>query len=343
MSHSSQDLKIAVMGPTGAGKSFFIHSLTGDENVRVGNSLESETSELVPSRVEIDGRWVTFIDTPGFDDSRDGVSDGDILKKIALFLKNEYEDDNMLSGIVYMHRITDNRVGQTTRRNIRLFEKVCGPNALKNVIVATTMWGQVSEEDGARREAELSTNHHFFYPLLKQGAQIVRHDMGRTSALEIVSKILANNPVPIRLQEEIVDEHKSLAETAAGCQISAELDALIAKHEREMRELRAEMEEALRTKDAAARAEIEAIRQEQEDLKKEMQRRTDERQRLDETLMAFKSEMQALNAAHAEAETRRQHEEEERKRERQLQMERIQMMMMCGKLAFEFARLLDGR
>ena len=35
----------------------------------------------------IDGRRVTLVDTPGFDDSRQGVTDTDILAKIANFLQ----------------------------------------------------------------------------------------------------------------------------------------------------------------------------------------------------------------------------------------------------------------
>lgn len=39
--------------------------------------------------VERDGRRVTFVDTPGFDDSREGQSDTEVLKKIASFLDEE--------------------------------------------------------------------------------------------------------------------------------------------------------------------------------------------------------------------------------------------------------------
>jgi hypothetical protein len=36
-----------------------------------------------------DGVSVTLVDTPGFDDSREGVTDTDILGKIADFLQEE--------------------------------------------------------------------------------------------------------------------------------------------------------------------------------------------------------------------------------------------------------------
>jgi predicted GTPase len=69
----------------------FIKLLTGDDSVTIGDSLESETSDVqvlhfldTPS-----GRNVTIVDTPGFGDSRSGVTDTDILQKIANYLLEE--------------------------------------------------------------------------------------------------------------------------------------------------------------------------------------------------------------------------------------------------------------
>jgi predicted GTPase len=38
---------------------------------------------------EVDGRRMVLIDTPGFDDSRDDMTDADILQMISAFLKEE--------------------------------------------------------------------------------------------------------------------------------------------------------------------------------------------------------------------------------------------------------------
>ena len=69
----------------------FINLLTGKTSVVIGVSLESETADVDAIRF-VDGatgRKVTIVDTPGFDDSRQGVTDTDILKKIADFLLSE--------------------------------------------------------------------------------------------------------------------------------------------------------------------------------------------------------------------------------------------------------------
>lgn len=58
--------------------------------VKVGHGLKSETSEVQPvCWVTEDGTRVKLVDTPGFDDSRDGVTDADVLKVIATFLTKE--------------------------------------------------------------------------------------------------------------------------------------------------------------------------------------------------------------------------------------------------------------
>ena len=68
-----------------------VNLLTGQPSVAVGNSLDSETGEVVPIHFtdSASARNVVVVDTPGFDDSRQGVTDTDILTKIAKFLLSE--------------------------------------------------------------------------------------------------------------------------------------------------------------------------------------------------------------------------------------------------------------
>ena len=66
----------------------FVRLLTGDTSVAIGNSLESETSDIqVVHYIDPNsGRRVTIVDTPGFDDSREGITDTEILKRTTKFL-----------------------------------------------------------------------------------------------------------------------------------------------------------------------------------------------------------------------------------------------------------------
>ena len=62
----------------------FINRASGS-NLRVGTGLESCTAEVkLANEFTLDGRAVTLVDTPGFDDT--SRSDVDVLKMIAAFL-----------------------------------------------------------------------------------------------------------------------------------------------------------------------------------------------------------------------------------------------------------------
>jgi hypothetical protein len=45
----------------------------------------------------------------------------------------------------------------TPLKNLRMFEKLCGKNALRNIILITTMWDEVDEALGLQREKQLRT------------------------------------------------------------------------------------------------------------------------------------------------------------------------------------------
>jgi len=67
-----------------------MHLLTGNDRPYVGDDLKYKTDVEVASYVADDGQRVTLVDTPGFDDSHEEVSDVDILERIAKFLQAEW-------------------------------------------------------------------------------------------------------------------------------------------------------------------------------------------------------------------------------------------------------------
>ncbi|OCH89850.1 hypothetical protein OBBRIDRAFT_756012 [Obba rivulosa] len=302
-----QDVTIAVMGPTGTGKSTFVKLVTGDDKIGIGKSLNSETNEIRPaSFFEDDGRAITLVDTPGFDDSRDGVRDIDILQRIGEFLRLEYQDGRKLSGLVYLQRITDTRVGGISRRNLKMFRKLCGTETLKNVVIMTTMWNQISEEVGAEREAEMASS--IYRELLDAGARMMRFTNDVASAADIIDHILLHDPVTLQIQEELA-AGKQLSETAAGTELNAEINKIIANYERDMQTLRKEMQVS-RERDAQARREME-----------------EERRELEAEILKWKTAVDRLNdglaAVRAAAEHDRRNAEEEKQWQRREFMARL--------------------
>ena len=207
---------------------------------------------------ELDGRMVVLIDTPGFDDTT--KSDADVLRMIALFLATtyvslvyifvgmatqivvyRYEHGQKLAGVIYMHRISDFRMSGIATRNFKMFRKLCGDGTLKNVVIVTNMWGEVSEEIGVARESELAKNDKFFKPVLEKGAEMLRHTNNEESARNILLTIINNQPMSLRIQREMVDQQKEISQTAAGAELNRELLFQRERHEAEMKQLREEM------------------------------------------------------------------------------------------------------
>ena len=181
---------------------------------------------------------------------------------------NSYEDGSALVGVIYIHRISDNRFGGIAGRNFEMFRKLCGDTALKNVVLVTNMWGEVSRDIGDAREKELSSK--FFKPALDFGAQMVRHDNTVQSAHDIIRRVAANRPVVLQIQRELVDERKDIVKTAAGEAINRELSEQIRRHQAELKAVQEGMMQALREKDEETREELEEERRRLQERMKEL-------------------------------------------------------------------------
>ncbi|KAJ6513033.1 P-loop containing nucleoside triphosphate hydrolase protein, partial [Mycena sanguinolenta] len=229
-----------VMGPTGSGKTSFINLLS-NANLHVGHGLQSCTGTVqVAQSFELEGRSVTLIDTPGFDDTT--RSDTDILTQIAEFLALAYKSGTKLAGVIYMHSISDVRMGGISMRNFKMFRQLCGESTLRNVVIVTNRWSQVTPDVGEAREAELASDERFFRPVLEKGARILRNYNNVPSAQAILRYLIGNQPRVLRIQRELVDEKKDIGQTAAGEELTRELNAQIERHKAEMAKLQQELQ-----------------------------------------------------------------------------------------------------
>ena len=170
-------------------------------------------------------------------------------------LINRYEKGSRLSGVIYIHRISGGQFGGISGRNFDAFCKLCGDAALKNVVLVTNMWEGVPPDVGEAREYELFSKH--FKPALHKGARMVQHRNTVQSAHDIIQMIVANTPVVLQIQRELIDERKDIVGTMAGEAINRELDEQGRRHQVELREVREEMMRALKEKDEQTRRELE--------------------------------------------------------------------------------------
>jgi len=180
-----------------------------------------------------------LIDTPGFDHS--SMTEAELLTLLSDFLKQTYQDGRTLHGILYLHRISDGRVGGTARNNLHLFRRLCGDESLQNVHFVTNFWADVRHETGEARELELGTEK-FFKPALDHGARIVRHDNTKESAHDILRQLLTATPRPLLMQTEMVDEEKEMPETTVGKHLQENLEKMRDRAEERYEDLKRKIE-----------------------------------------------------------------------------------------------------
>jgi hypothetical protein len=195
-----------------------------------------------------DNQKLFLVDTPGFDDTY--RSDTQVLSEVADWLNRAYTQKILLSGIIYLHRILDVRMGGAAMKNLRMFNKLCGEDSLGSVVLATTFWGNVSKQEGETREAQLKARPDFWKSMIDRGSTVLRQDRGATSAREIVQYLIRKRrPRALDIQKDMVDRHKTLDQTAAGQEVQAELARQRVEYETRMTEIRNEMRQAMALKD----------------------------------------------------------------------------------------------
>ncbi|WAO94668.1 AIG1-type G domain-containing protein [Fusarium falciforme] len=213
---------IVVMGVTGSGKSYLINRLAGRQVVAEGGTLDSCTQDCQMVPANIGNSKVMLIDTPGFDDP--DRPDADILSDIARVLAAQYSVGFELKGIIYIHRIIDVRYAGSSIKTFEIFKRICGEEALKNVLLVTSRWNEVDEATGADREREL--RERIWAYMLGHGSCMSRFHGDRSSAVTLASQLLIKDPVVLRLQHEMIDEGKNLNDTTAGSFVDDGLEKL---------------------------------------------------------------------------------------------------------------------
>src|SRR5204863_7936488 len=123
-----------------------------------------------------------------------------------------------LSGIIYLHRITDVRMAGSSLRNLSMFKKLCGENFYSQVMLVTTMWDNLRSRDvGEQREKELLRKKEWWGLMAQRGSKTIRHNGSKGSALMIINHLMnIRDGAILDIQREIVDEKRDLADTSAG-------------------------------------------------------------------------------------------------------------------------------
>jgi len=193
----------------------FIERATRHNGQTVGRGLRSFTEDIRTVRIThpTNGRPILLVDTPGFDDT--SKSDVEILAMIANFLVKTYEGKANLTSIIYLHKISDNRMTGSLMKNLQTLVSLCGQKAMPNIVIATTMWGKVSKEEGTEREDELK--REFWREMVANGCRTERFENTYDSAWRIINiSLQKDSGANLLIQKEMGDVGKSVYETSAG-------------------------------------------------------------------------------------------------------------------------------
>ena len=163
-----------------------------------------------------------------------------------------------LAGVIYVHRISDPKFGGLAVKNFKMFRELCGEKTLKNIVIVTNMWGQVTPEKGASREQQLKDE--YFKAAIEKGARMCRHTNTPKSARAILRGILDNQPVVLKIQHELIDEHKDIGRTGAGVELKRDILEVEERYKREIQELEMNVRKAVEEKDEETRKEFEEER-----------------------------------------------------------------------------------
>ena len=123
-------------------------------------------------------------------------------------------------------------MGGSPHRNLRMFGELCGDQAVKKVVLVTTMWDKNYQTDHRQthnqREKDLFEN--YWKTMINYGASTARFLNTPDSAWEIIDPILKQHAAEVLLlQEELVDLKRTLSETQAGKALYSDLQRLLAE------------------------------------------------------------------------------------------------------------------
>ncbi|KAF7965782.1 hypothetical protein HWV62_41797 [Athelia sp. TMB] len=147
---------------------------------------------------------------------------------------SRYKQNVPISAIVFLHRVSDNRMAGSPLKNLKLFASLCGQAAMPRVILGTTMWSQVQQDTGERREKELVDK--YWKDMISEGCAIQRFKDSKASAWGLIGA-LPQSTDDVLVSREIVDDKKKYNETAAGTRLKQLLDKQVADQQQAIRRM----------------------------------------------------------------------------------------------------------
>ena len=125
--------------------------------------------------------------------------------------------------------MTHTRMLGPISQSLDIFQKLCGEGALKRVVLCTTKWSEIYQEEGEKRAEQLK---EIYWKEMLDGESSVRKFEGsQESAWDVIAPIIEKDRYgkmdALQIQEELVEAGKLIAGTEAGRNLRYSSDQLL--------------------------------------------------------------------------------------------------------------------
>ncbi|KAG8533600.1 uncharacterized protein KY384_001340 [Bacidia gigantensis] len=156
---------------------------------------------------------------------------------------NGHQNGRKVNGLLYLRDISKSEMTGTAMKDMELFQRLCGDDALNNVILLTTMW--VKSEPGVGQEREQEVVSKFWNRMIEPGASLSKrlsvvssHILGTVEPIsDFIATMLKFQLTLLQIQREL-GNGINLIDTAAGQVIDHDLSAAIAENEETLQSIK---------------------------------------------------------------------------------------------------------
>jgi hypothetical protein len=153
-----------------------------------------------------------------------------------------YLKKEALAGVIYLHKISDNRFSGSAKRNLKTFQALCGPDYSPRIALVTTHWTEQGTRNYQRDLTRQETfEQKWWKSLHTKGARIFTLlDDTPFYAEPILNHLLdiQGEKGNVLMQDEVGKHKKKVSKTTAGKELDSGITDRIKELEDERRSLR---------------------------------------------------------------------------------------------------------